>query len=111
MPKKLDGTTELEAALLRSAKQAVDGKYSRVHTPDEMSTKKRALYAELSEGVSALSSAREGTQTLRTHKLKENAVADFPSPHFPPVASKNVPVTNDASAPASHRIARATSSG
>jgi hypothetical protein len=27
---------EFEAALLRSAKQAVDGQYARVHTPDEI---------------------------------------------------------------------------
>jgi len=32
-------------------------------------------------------------------------------PHFPPVTSRNVPVTNDASPLASHRMARATSSG
>ena len=31
--------------------------------------------------------------------------------HLPPVTSRNVPVTKDASALASHRIARATSSG
>lgn len=31
--------------------------------------------------------------------------------HLPPVTSRNVPVTNDASALANHKIARATSSG
>lgn len=38
--------------------------------------KKRNLYAELSEGIDALSSAREGKQTLRTHKLEVNPAPD-----------------------------------
>lgn len=72
----------------------------------------RTLYTELVEGINVLSSARQGKRTLATHKPDEKAVPDSPSlSHFPPVASKNVPVTNDASAPANHKIARATSSG
>lgn len=43
------------------------------------SATKRDLFAELSEGVSALSKAREGKQTLRTH-----AVAFKPAPELTP---------------------------
>ncbi len=38
--------------------------------------KKRNLYAELSEGIDALSNAREGKRTLRTHKLEVNPAPD-----------------------------------
>ena len=39
------------------------------------------------------------------------SLESIPLTHLPPVTSRNVPVTNDASSLASHRIARATSSG
>jgi hypothetical protein len=32
---------EFEAALLRSAKQAVDGKHARVHTPEQIKARRR----------------------------------------------------------------------
>ncbi len=44
-----------------------------------VSALKRDLFAELSEGMSALSKAREGKQTLRTH-----AVAFKPAPKLTP---------------------------
>lgn len=38
--------------------------------------KNRNLYAEIAEGFDALSSAREGKRTLRTHKVEINPAPD-----------------------------------
>jgi len=50
-----------------------------------------------------------GTRSGTTHRGK--GLAPRPVAHLPPVTSRNVPVMKEASALASHRIARATSSG
>ena len=42
MPKKIDPeVAEFEAALLRSADQAVAGRHARVHTPEQISARRR----------------------------------------------------------------------
>lgn len=50
-----------------------------------------------------------GTPSGTAHRGR--GLAPRPVAHLPPVTSRNVPVMKEASALASHRIARATSSG
>lgn len=85
MPKKVDAEmAEFEAALLRSAKQAVDGKYARVHSPDEIvrrrgrpvgstaAVRKSATTIRLDEEVlSAFKATGQGWQTRMNNALKD----------------------------------------
>ncbi|QKH35372.1 BrnA antitoxin family protein [Achromobacter pestifer] len=85
MPKKVDTEmAEFEAALLRSAKQAVDGKYARVHSPDEIvrrrgrpvgstaAVRKSATTIRLDEEVlSAFKATGQGWQTRMNNALKD----------------------------------------
>lgn len=85
MPKKVDTEmAEFEAALLRSAKQAADGKYARVHSPDEIvrrrgrpvgstaAVRKSATTIRLDEEVlSAFKATGQGWQTRMNNALKD----------------------------------------
>lgn len=85
MPKKPDAEmAEFEAALLRSAKQAADGQYARVHTPDEIvrrrgrpvgstaAVRKSATTIRLDEEVlAAFKATGRGWQTRMNNALKD----------------------------------------
>ena len=65
MVKKSDaGMAEFEAALLRSAKQAIDGQYARVYKPDEI----------VSRPVGSAVAVRQPSTTIR---LDEEILAAF----------------------------------
>lgn len=69
MPKKIDPeVAEFEAALLRSADQAVAGKYARVHTPEQISARRR------SRPVGSIAAVRKSATTIR---LDEEVLAAF----------------------------------
>ena len=53
---------------------------NKAHKP-QTKTRKRDVFAELSEGFAALAEAREGKRTLRTH-----AIAFKPAPELTPEA-------------------------
>lgn len=84
MPKKRDEISELEAALLRSAKQAVNGQYARVHTPEDIvrrrgrptgstaAVRKAATTIRLDEEVlAAFKATGQGWQTRINNALKD----------------------------------------
>lgn len=85
MPKKPDAEmAEFEAALLRSAKQAVQGDFARVHTPAEIerrrgrpvgsiaTTRKSATTIRLDEEVlAAFKATGQGWQTRINNALKD----------------------------------------
>lgn len=60
MPKKIDPEmAEFEAALLRSADQAVAGRYARVHTPEQISARRRG------RPVGSTAAVRKSATTIR----------------------------------------------
>lgn len=60
MPKKIDPeVAEFEAALLRSADQAVAGGYARVHTPEQISARRRG------RPVGSTAAVRKSATTIR----------------------------------------------
>ncbi|BEG77391.1 BrnA antitoxin family protein [Achromobacter xylosoxidans] len=60
MPKKIDPeVAEFEAALLRSADQAVAGRYARVHTPEQISARRRG------RPVGSTAAVRKSATTIR----------------------------------------------
>lgn len=68
MPKKIDSEmAEFEAALLRSAKQATEGQYARVHTPDEIERRR-------GRPVGSTAAVRKSATTIR---LDEEVLAAF----------------------------------
>lgn len=85
MPKKTDAEiAEFQDALLRSAKQAVEGNYARVHTPEEIvrrrgrpvgsiaPTRKSATTIRLDEEVlAAFKATGRGWQTRMNNALKD----------------------------------------
>lgn len=69
MPKKIDPeVAEFEAALLRSADQAVAGRYARVHTPEQISARRRG------RPVGSTAAVRKSATTIR---LDEEVLAAF----------------------------------
>lgn len=69
MPKKIDPeVAEFEAALLRSADQAVTGRYARVHTPEQISARRRG------RPVGSTAAVRKSATTIR---LDEEVLAAF----------------------------------
>lgn len=60
MPKKIDPeVAEFEAALLRSTDQAVAGRYARVHTPEQISARRRG------RPVGSTAAVRKSATTIR----------------------------------------------
>lgn len=60
MSKKIDPeVAEFEAALLRSADQAVAGRYARVHTPEQISARRRG------RPVGSTAAVRKSATTIR----------------------------------------------
>lgn len=60
MPKKIDPeVAKFEAALLRSADQAVAGQYARVHTPEQISARRRG------RPVGSTAAVRKSATTIR----------------------------------------------
>ncbi|WP_246842500.1 BrnA antitoxin family protein [Achromobacter sp. HZ01] len=69
MPKKIDPeVAEFEAALLRSADQAVAGRHARVHTPEQISARRRG------RPVGSTAAVRKSPTTIR---LDEEVLAAF----------------------------------
>lgn len=71
MPKKVDSEmAEFEAALLRSADQVVSGRYARVHTPEQISERRRGR---------PVGSTAEVRKTATTIRFDEEVLQAFKS--------------------------------
>ena len=71
MPKKIDSeVAEFEAALLRSAEQAAAGRYARVHTPEQISARRRGR---------PVGSTAQVRKTATTIRFDEEVVKAFKS--------------------------------
>lgn len=69
MPKKIDPElAAFEAALLRSAKQAVSGKHARVHTPEQIAARGRGR---------PVGSTAEVRKTATTIRFDEEVIQAF----------------------------------